>query len=118
MNTDLTLNDPLSNSEVTIIVTLAADKRPRDERPVMVSVGVAAQSPVIHTGIFADLPAIFHRAWTAFGVQAQVASTKAEEEPAAEQLVATAVIQSDNAAPLPQANLGTPKPQASNLSLF
>jgi hypothetical protein len=118
MNTDLTVIDPLSNSEVTIIVTLAADKRPRDERPVMVSVGVAEQSPVIHTGIFGDLPAIFHRAWTAFGVQAQVASTRAEEEPASEHIVATAEVQNDNPAPLPQPNLATPKPQASNLSLF
>jgi len=118
MKSNLTVDDPLADREVTIIVTLAADKRPRDERPVMVSVGVAEQSPVIHTGIFGDLPAIFHRAWTAFGVQAEVASTRAEGEPAAEHVVATAIIQNANPAPLPQPHLNTPKPQVSNLSLF
>ena len=118
MKSNLTVDDPLADREVTIIVTLAADKRPRDERPVMVSVGVAEQSPVIHIGIFGDLPALIHQAWTAYGVQAEVASTNVEGEPAVEHIVATSVVQNNTPTPLPSSNLGTAKPQASNLSLF
>ena len=119
MNTTLTVDDPLADREVTIIITLAADKQHRDERPAMVSVGVAEQLPVIKTGTFGDMPALIHEAWTAFGVRAQVAEAVPESETVAEeQVVATATTGDDEPAPTPPANLSTPKPQAKNLSLF
>ena len=119
MNTTLTVDDPLADQEVTIIITLAASECPREERPTMVSVGVAEQLPVIKTGTFGDVPALINEAWTAFGVRAQVAEAVPESETVAEeQVVATASIGDDEPAPTPPPNLSTPKPQAKNLSLF
>jgi len=118
MNTNLTVADPLADQEVTVIITLAASECPREERPAMVSVGVAEQLPVIKTGMFGDVPALINEAWTAFGVRAQVAEVASEGETVAEeQVVATADI-SDEPTPTPPPNLSTPKPQAKNLSLF
>lgn len=119
MNTNLTVDDPLADQEVTIIITLAAGEQLRDERPAMVSLGVAEQLPVIKTGAFGDVPALINEAWTAFGVRAQVAESVSEGETVAEeQVVATASTDDDEPAPTPSPNLSTPKPQVKNLSLF
>jgi hypothetical protein len=119
MNTTLTVDDPLADQEVSIVITLAASSQPREERPALVSVGVAEQLPVIKTGPFGDVPALIHEAWTAFGVRAQVAAAAMEAEIVAEeQIVATAGTDNDEPAPTPPSNLSTPKPPAQNLSLF
>lgn len=103
MNTNLTVNDPLAGQEVTIIITLAATEQPRDQRPALISVGVAEQSPVIKMGSFADLPALINEAWIAFGVQAQMSeAAQAVETAAEEQLVATVNINDDEPEPTPQ----------------
>ncbi|NKQ35207.1 MAG: hypothetical protein HF973_06260 [Chloroflexi bacterium] len=119
MNTTLTVDDPLADQEATIVITLAASAQPRDERPALISVGVAEQLPVIKTGVFGDMPALIHEAWTAFGVRAQVAEAASEGETVAEeQVVATASTDDDEPAPMSQPSLSTPKPPAQNLSLF
>ena len=119
MNTTLTVNDPLADQEVTIIVTLAAGEQLREERPAMVSVGMAEQLPVIKTGMFGELSTLINEAWTAFGVRAQVAEAATESETVTEeQVVATANTSDDEPVPTPPANLSTPKPQVKNLSLF
>lgn len=119
MNTNLTVTDPLADQEVTIIITLAATEQSRDQRPVLISVGVAEQLPVIKTGLFTDMPALINEAWIAFGVQAQMSeAAQAVETVAEEQLVATADIDDDEPVPAPQPHLSAPKPQAKNLSLF
>ncbi len=121
MKTNLTVNDPLAEKEVGIIITLSASLQPRDERPAMVSVGVAEQMPISKIGIFGNLQTVINEAWTAFGVQTQVAAATsiAEAETVAEeQVIATASIDEDVPAPKPQANAASPKPQAKNLSLF
>ena len=119
MNTNLTVADPLAGREVTIIITLAAGEQSRDERPALVSVGLAEQLPVIKTGMFGDVPALINEAWTAFGVWAQVAEAVPESETVTEeQVVATANTSDDEPAPTPPPDLSTPKPQAKNLSLF
>lgn len=119
MNTTLTVIDPLADQEVTIIITLAANEQPRDQRPALISVGVPEQSPVIKMGLFADLPALINEAWIAFGVQAQMSeAAQAVETVAEEQLVATANLDDDEPEPTPQPHLSAPKPQAKNLSLF
>ncbi len=114
MNSPLTVDDPLTGQEVTIVVTLPAGDGPRDDRPVLVSLGISGQLPIIKTGTFADAPALIHEAWTAFGVRAQVAGAapaEPETETADEELVATAAVP-EAAPPLPE------KPPAGNLSLF
>jgi len=120
MNPAIAIIDSLTNQEVTIIVTLPPDEGPREERPALVSLGVAEQAPVVKTGTLADLPALIQDAWTAYGVRVQLASTKPEADTAAEeQVVDSAGIEDDdNSAPTPQAALTAPKPQAKNLSLF
>lgn len=119
MNTNLTVADPLADQEVTIVITLTASERLRDERPAMVSVGVAEQLPIIKSGTFGNVPALIHEAWTVLGVRAQVAEATSEGATiAAEQVVATVTADDDEPAPRPQSNLARPKPQARNLSLF
>ncbi len=43
MNSDLTVTDPLAEQEVTILITLPHSDQIRDERPVLISVGVTEQ---------------------------------------------------------------------------
>lgn len=119
MNPPLSITDPLANQEVTIIITLAKTEQPRDQRPALISVGVAEQLPVIKTGSFGDIPALIHEAWNAFSLRAQVnEAAQAVETVAEEQLLATATTNDDEPAPSPPPHLPAPKPQAKNLSLF
>jgi hypothetical protein len=119
MNRQLTVNDPLAGREVTIIITLAADEQPREERPALVSVGLAEQLPVIKAGVFGDLPALINEAWTAFGVRAHAAEIALEAKTVIEEkVVATAEIENDEPGPQPQPQRSAPRPQAANLSLF
>jgi hypothetical protein len=74
MNTSLSIEDPLAGQEVTIVITLAAGEQPRDERPALVSVGVAGQPPVTKSGTLGQTAALINQAWSAFGVQSQLAA--------------------------------------------
>ncbi|MCC6606258.1 MAG: hypothetical protein IT327_23830 [Anaerolineae bacterium] len=76
MNRRLTVDDPLAEQEVTIVITLAAGEQARDERMALMSVGVTGQPPVTRIGPFGQVTALIDEAWTAFGVQAQVAAAK------------------------------------------
>ena len=118
MNANLIVDDPLATRETTIVITLTASDRPREERPALVSVGVTEQEPVIRTGLFGDLPALIDQAWTAFGVRAQTASPPAAaaalEARTVDEVVATAVTADE-----PPANPPAPPQSAPrNLSLF
>ncbi len=74
-----TINDPLDGQDVTIIVTLPVSEKLKDERQVLVSIGVANQIPVLKTGVFGNLTELMDDGWKAFGVQ--VEATKAAEGP-------------------------------------
>ena len=121
MNSNLTVTDPLAEQDVTIIITLAASDAPLAERPLLLSVGVAEQLPVVKTGAFANLVPMIEEAWTAMGVRAQVAGAAIEEETIAEEqttapdTVATAESDYHETSP---PSLSAPQPQAKNLSLF
>ena len=118
MNTTLTVDDPLANQKVSIVITLSARSQPRDERPALISVGVAKQLPVIKSGIFGDATALIHEAWTAFGVRAQVEEVALDAETVVEEeIVATADIDDEEPVSM-RSNPSPPKPQAKNLSLF
>ncbi len=131
MNATLTVTDPLAERELSIVITLAAGKQPRDERPALVSIGLAGQMPIIKSGVFGATMELIEEAWTAFGVQAQLAEqTAAAIVTDAEEVVAEtpvlneteAAVADENSANLPShcstAQSSTPKPTASNLSLF
>ena len=128
MNSNLTVTDPLAEQDVTIIVTLAASDAPLAERPLLLSVGVAEQLPVVKTGAFASLVPMIEEAWTALGVRAQVAGAAVEEETIAEEQtiapdteatnVTTADIDNHETPPPASNPLSARQPQAQNLSLF
>ena len=100
MNTTLTVDDPLVDQEVTIVITLAAGKQARDERLALVSVGVTGQPPVAKTGTFGQMAALISQAWTAFGVQTQVtAAQSAAAQSSAGQETESADKTTDTAAP-------------------
>jgi len=134
MQSNLTIEDPLDEQAVTIIVTLPASEELKDERKVLVSIGVANQMPVIKTGAFGNLTALIDEGWKAYGVQAEAnkAAAKAQEEAKAEtegetavspELIAEAEIEAEETdvaeaiEPTPVLSAPAPKP-ASNLSLF
>ena len=134
MQHSLAVDDPLAEKDVTIIITLATDAQSREERPVLVSVGVAEQLPVIKTGVFGDVSALIQEAWTAFGVRAQLNEAVADNEDKAvgngnesvadevaaaeEQVLAVADTEPAEVASIPLPKLSPPQPQATNLSLF
>jgi hypothetical protein len=121
MNSNLTVTDPLVEQDVTIIITLAASNVPLAERPLLLSVGVAEQLPVVKTGPFANLMSLIEEAWTALSVRAQVAGAAIEEETIAEEQTAapdTVAMDSPETPPPPPNSLSAPQPQAKNLSLF
>lgn len=76
MKPNLSFTDPLADQEVTIVITLAVGEQARDERLAQVSVGVTGQPPATLTGTFGQVTALIDQAWTAFGVQAQVAAAQ------------------------------------------
>ncbi|MCC6607967.1 MAG: hypothetical protein IT327_32475 [Anaerolineae bacterium] len=76
MNTTLTVDDPLADQEVTIVITVAVGEQARDERMALMSVGVTGQPPVTRIGPFGQVTALIDEAWTAFGVQAQLAAAQ------------------------------------------
>ena len=124
MKSPLTVNDPLAEQEVSIIVTLTANEQPRDQRPVMISVGVAKQMPVIKSGTFGEMLTLIDEAWTAFGVRTEAARSEVETV-MEEHVVATApstdseqAVTDDVSEPTPLPNPPKPKPAAKNLSLF
>ncbi len=132
MKTILTVEDPLDGQAVTIIITLPVSQHARDVRQALVSVGVANQMPIIKTGSFGNIAGLIDEAWTAFGVQAEVAKAaqKAKKEAAktvetavAPELIAEATTETEVDAPVPAPTPeAKPKPTApkpaGNLSLF
>jgi hypothetical protein len=108
MNPTLSVSDPLAEAVVTIVVTLPAPAEPtvRDERPVLVTVGVAGRPTVSQNGRFADLPHLIGSAWTAFGLRAE------------QQAVAAVAVDADIDHPPPPATAPPRPPKPQNLSLF
>ena len=131
MKTNLIVTDPLAGQEVSIMVTVAVCEDgevclPRDERPSLISVGVAGQMPITRSGTFGDMQDLIHEAWTAFGVREQVneqaatlpqSSTGVTEELIAEATVAT-TDDTDTLPPTVSVTKPVPKPPVSKLSLF
>lgn len=126
--TALTVDDPLSGQEVTIAVTLPGSDRPREGRPVLVSVGRPGATPALQTGTFGDLMPLIKAAWLAAATQLEKSSATAaadsdhersdENPPNAgnndgdDTTIATAPVTIPDKEPAP------PAPQISNLKLF
>jgi len=67
-NLNLTLNDPLAEQAVTIVLHLAPGEN-QAERPLLLSLGVPNKLPVQVQGVFTDLERLIRTAWTSFGMQ-------------------------------------------------
>ena len=80
----LTISDPLEKQEVNIIITLPASEKAKDERPALISVGMAHQMPVIKTGVLGSVDDLLHQAWKEFGVQTEAAKAQAGAQPVEE----------------------------------
>jgi hypothetical protein len=124
MNTTLTVDDPLAEQEVTLVITLAAGEQARDERLAQVSVGITGQPPVTRTGTFGQVTALIDEAWTAFGVLTQVAVAQgAATQGSARQETKSAGEMTDTAVPgaqetTPQPHTPAPEPQPDLSFLF
>ena len=73
-NLNLTLNDPLAEQAVTIVLYLAPGEN-QAERPLLLSLGVPNKLPVQAQGVFTDLERLIRTAWTSFGVQMKANAT-------------------------------------------
>jgi hypothetical protein len=109
ISSPLTLTDPLAGQPVTVVITLPPTDGPAAERPALLSLGGGGQTPVFRQGLLADLPALIDEAWTAYGLQRELAAVTVGEEPAAVAATATTI---SAGRPTP------PPPQPHNLSLF
>lgn len=127
MNTTLTVDDPLAGQEVTIVITLPAGEQSRDDRPALVSLGVAGQLPFSKSGLFGDVAALISEAWAAFGLRWQIEAAHAAAEGAGEEEAGMAEAETIaevtvvEATPRPQptpARPGPAEPRPQNLSLF
>ncbi|MBK9052976.1 MAG: hypothetical protein IPL78_19300 [Chloroflexi bacterium] len=67
-NLNLTLNDPLAEHAITIVLHLSPGEN-QAERPLLLSLGVPDQLPVQTQGTFTDLERLIRTTWTSFGMQ-------------------------------------------------
>jgi hypothetical protein len=127
VNTTLTVDDPLAGQDVTIVITLPADDAPRDERPALVSLGVAGQLPFSKGGLFGDAAALINEAWVAFGLRWQTEAVRTAAEGAGQEeagmaeaeTVAEVTVVATTPRPQPTPARPTPaEPKPQNLSLF
>ncbi len=70
-NLNLTLNDPLAEHAITIVLHLSPGEN-QAERPLLLSLGVPDQLPVQTQGTFTDLEHLIRTTWTSFGMQMKV----------------------------------------------
>jgi len=84
MKPTLSVLDPLAACEVAIHITLPPSDEPRDDRPVLVSLGSGGQAPLFREGRLADVAELIADAWAAFGarVELQAARTTNDTETA------------------------------------
>jgi hypothetical protein len=81
-NLNLTLNDPLAEQPVMIVLHLAPGEN-LNQRPMLVSLGVPDQLPIQAQGTLDDLERLIRTTWTSFGIQmkANAAATTAPTLP-------------------------------------
>lgn len=92
MTTPLSIQDPLTNQQVIIVITAVPQDVPCEERPILLSLGVASSAPATRNGRLGDVFSLLQSAWAEFG-ETQAVKT-AEPIPTAEPvtLVTTPVV--------------------------
>ena len=70
-NLNLTLNDPLAEHAITVVLHLAPGEN-LNQRHMLVSLGVPDQLPSQAQGTFTDLEHLIRTTWTSFGMQMKV----------------------------------------------
>lgn len=82
MTTSLSVQDPLTNQQVIIVITAVPQDVPCEERPILLSLGVASSAPATRNGRLGDVFSLLQSAWAEFG-ETQAVKT-AEPIPTAE----------------------------------
>lgn len=77
-NLNLTLNDPLAEHAITVVLHLAPGES-LSQRPLLMSLGVPDELPVQAQGVFTDLEQLIRTSWNSFGIRmrANAAATPA-----------------------------------------
>jgi len=125
MNDNLTVQDPLADKPVTILISLDPNSPSRAGRTATVTVGVQGKPPVFRRGSFEDVVALINQAWLTFGVRRQTmtSATHTSQTETATEVVVTeepAVEHEANAGAVPSSpEISQPsRPRPQNLSLF
>ena len=122
MSPTLNVTDPLADRDVTIVVSLPASSRPQTERPLLVSIAVADEAPLLCSGNYDVLCEIIADAWTTYAAKVQLAATRqaASDEAVDETTVIAESTIPGSAEPEPAAETEqpAPTPRPRNLSLF
>jgi hypothetical protein len=116
---NLAVNDPLAEQEVTIVIRVLPDGAQRPARTALVSVGTAGQLPAFASGKLEDVAGLIRQAWFAYGVEFEARqSTPGAVATVVETVAEAAVVDeaSSNPPVPPQSTKAPPRPQ--NLSLF
>lgn len=94
MTTPLSVQDPLTNQQVIIVITAAPQDVLCEERPILLSLGVASAPPTTRNGRLGDVLSMLQSAWAEFGRRETQAVKTAEPTPATEPvtLVTTPVV--------------------------
>lgn len=84
MTTPLSVQDPLTNQQVIIVITAVPQDVPCEERPILLSLGVASSAPTTRNGRLGDVFSLLQSAWAEFGRRETQAVKTAEPIPTAE----------------------------------
>ena len=115
----LTVEDPLVEQEVTIVIRVLPDNAQRPARTALVSVGTAGHVPVFASGPLEDVADLIRQAWLAYGLLAEARQSAVQDvHPAAETVAETAVVEEAPPGHPVQPQTAKPQPGPQNLSLF
>ena len=120
------VDDPLASQEVTLIITLPASEVVKEERPLLLTVGIHGEMPLSGNGQLDSLPTLIDNLWTALSVRVQLAQeiNQSQTTNTPQQLAVIDVAEPNNTPevtvtpkPNPETN-HPPQSPARNLSLF
>lgn len=109
MSSTLTVPDPLTNQQVIIVITAAPQVDTLwEERPILLSVGIASAAPTTRNGRLKDVSALLQAAWVEHGrKQAEMPIPKTAEtiHPSTKTLTEATLVAHPITPPKPQLSL-------------
>jgi hypothetical protein len=117
MNASLSVEDPLADVPVTIVIQLPAGREPQAERAALLALGVEGEPPVFKCGRLANVAALVEQAWLEYGLRRELAVALVKPGDGEVVEAAEAVVR-PGIEPVPSRLAQPPRPQPQNLSLF